>query len=238
MNYFELKGIHAAYGDVQILWDISLTVGKEEVVALVGANGAGKSTTLKVASGLLNPREGQVLMEGKDLSALNASEMVKRGIVQVPEGRKLFNGMTVQENLLMGAYLRQDGQGAIQADMDWVYELFPRLTERRSALAGTMSGGEQQMCAIGRGLMAGPKVILIDELSLGLAPVIVDRLVEIVAKVRTERRISVLLVEQDLSVALSMADRGYVLETGRLVRSGPADELMADKEIQKAYLGL
>ncbi len=238
MSLLELKDLDVAYGDVQVLWDISLRVGAGEVVALVGGNGAGKTTTLKVASGLMLPSSGQVLVDGKDMTRAAAPALVQAGIIQVPEGRQLFSGMTVHENLLMGAYLRQDGAEAIRTDLDWVYDLFPRMTERKGALAGTMSGGEQQMCAIGRGLMARPRVLLIDELSLGLAPVIVDRLVEIIAKIRSERGISVLLVEQDLNVALSMADRGYVLETGHLIRTGPAAELLSDPEIQKAYLGI
>lgn len=233
----QLEQVDASYGDVPVLWGISLTLGRQEVVALVGANGAGKSTTLKVLSGVLRPRAGRFLVNGQEVTGKRAPQLVSLGVAHVPEGRKLFSGMTVQENLLMGAYLRRDGQTAIRRDLDWIYDLFPSLRERRGALAGTLSGGEQQMCAIGRGLMAGPRALLIDELSLGLAPVVVDTLVEVVQRVCQERGVSVLLVEQDLNVALSIAGRGYVLESGRLVRDGRAEELLADPSIQAAYLG-
>lgn len=234
----ELRQIDAAYGDIPVLWNISLTVGEREIVALVGANGAGKSTTLKVISGTLSPRKGKLLVSGLDVTGKRAPELVAAGISHVPEGRKLFAGMTVHENLTMGAFLRRDGKAAIKRDMDWIYTLFPRIHERKDALTGTLSGGEQQMVAIGRGLMANPRVLLIDEMSLGLAPVVVDQVIEVVAKIRQEKGLSVLLVEQDLNVALSLADRGYVLETGSLVKEGPAAVLLNDPGIRAAYLGI
>ncbi|MBO8140881.1 MAG: ABC transporter ATP-binding protein [Firmicutes bacterium] len=233
-----VEGLEVAYGEVQVLWGLDLAVAEQEVVALVGSNGAGKTTTLKALAGALRPRAGRIVFEGRDITGRPAADAVRTGIVLVPEGRQLFAGMSVHENLMMGAYARQDGMGAIRQDLDWVYELFRELAKKRGQLAGTLSGGEQQMCAIGRGLMAKPRLLLLDELSLGLAPVIVDRLVEIVTRIHRERGLAILLVEQDLNVALAMAGRGYVLETGRLVRSGAAEELLADEAVRAAYLGM
>ncbi|HEY8416456.1 MAG TPA: ABC transporter ATP-binding protein [Limnochordales bacterium] len=234
----KVERLEVAYGEVQVLWGIDMEVYDRQVVALVGSNGAGKSTTLKTIAGALKPRAGRIIFDGEDVGGKPAAEAVRRGIVLVPEGRQLFAGMTVHENLMMGAYARRDGMRAIREDLDWVYSLFPELVKKRGQLAGTMSGGEQQMCAIGRGLMGRPRLLLLDELSLGLAPVIVDRLVEIVTRIHRERDLAILLVEQDLNVALAMAQRGYVLETGRLVRAGTAEELLADDSIRSAYLGI
>lgn len=234
----KLEAIEAGYGEMQVLWGLDLEIHEGEVVALVGANGAGKTTTLRVASGVLRPWAGRVWLGGRDVTHLSPAQRVALGVSHVPEGRKLFAGMTVHENLRMGAFLRRDGARAVEEDLQWVYHLFPSLAKRRDALAGTLSGGEQQMCAIGRGLMARPRVLLVDEMSLGLAPVVVDRLIEVITQVRRERHLSILVVEQDLNVALGIADRGYVLDTGRLVRSGASAALLADPTIRSTYLGI
>lgn len=231
----ELNGINAGYGDVQILWDVSLHVDEGEVVALVGSNGAGKSTILKVISGILAPMSGQILFAGADITPLPSEQIVARGIIQVPEGRRLFPEMSVEENLLMGAYARRDD--GIQKDLRWVYDLFPILDERRRQEAGSLSGGEQQMCALARGLMGRPKLLLIDEMSLGLAPIIVDDLIEIVAQIN-QQGTTVLLVEQDVQVALEQANRGYVLEVGHVVMEGPARNLLEEPRVREAYLGI
>lgn len=231
----ELKGINAGYGDVQVLWDVSLHVTEGEVVALVGSNGAGKSTILKVISGILTPMSGQIMFAGEDITRLPSEQIVARGIIQVPEGRRLFPEMSVEENLLMGAYARRDDE--IQKDLGWVYELFPILDERRRQEAGSLSGGEQQMCAVARGLMGRPKLLLIDEMSLGLAPIIVDDLIEIVAQIN-QQGATVLLVEQDVQVALEQANRGYVLEVGHIVMEGPATDLLEEPRVREAYLGI
>ncbi len=231
----EVKHVNAGYGEVQVLWDVSLRVERGEIVALVGSNGAGKSTLLKVISGIITPMSGEILFEGAPIAGLPSEQIVRRGIVQVPEGRRLFPEMSVEENLLMGAYTRRDHQ--VKADLEWVYSLFPRLAERRNQEAGSLSGGEQQMCALARGLMGRPKLLLIDEMSLGLAPIIVDSLIEIVRQMN-EQGTTILLVEQDVQVALEQADRGYVLEVGRITLEGTARELLQDPRIKEAYLGL
>ncbi len=231
-----VKGLSSGYGDVQILRDVSLEVKDREIVALIGANGAGKTTLLNTISQLLTPTAGSIAFDGGDMTAARADEVVAAGIVQVPQGRRLFAGLTVKENLLQGAYMRRDAAG-IEADLEWVYGLLPRLKERASQLAGRLSGGEQQMCAIGRGLMSRPRLLLIDELSLGLAPLVVDHLLDLISQINGKGT-TVLLVEQDVQVALEHAHRGYVLETGRIVQSGPAEELLDDPRIRQAYLGL
>lgn len=231
----EVKDIDAGYGEIQVLWDVSLHVDEGEIVALVGSNGAGKSTLLKVISGIMSPMGGQVLLDDEDITGAPSEQIVDRGIIQVPEGRRLFPEMTVEENLLMGAFARRDG--GIQSDLDWVYDLFPILGERRRQEAGSLSGGEQQMCALARGLMGRPKLLLIDEMSLGLAPIIVDDLIEIVSQINAEST-TILLVEQDVQVALEQADRGYVLEVGRVTMEGPAHELLEDPRVREAYLGI
>jgi branched-chain amino acid transport system ATP-binding protein len=232
----EIKNLSSGYGDVQILWNVSLEVREGEVVAMVGANGAGKTTLLCTLSQLVRPRSGTILFEGRDLTRARPEEVVAAGVIHVPQGRRLFPGLTVEENVRQGAYRRRDSV-KIAEDLEWVFGLLPRLKERRGQLAGQLSGGEQQMCAIGRGLMGRPRLLLIDELSLGLAPLIVDQLLELIAQINREGT-TVLLVEQDVQVALEHAHRGYVLETGRIVQSSPAQELLADPRIRQAYLGM
>ncbi len=231
-----VNGLSSGYGDVQILRDVSLEVRDREIVALIGANGAGKTTLLNTISQLLKPKAGSISFAGRDMTAARPEEVVAAGIVHVPQGRRLFAGLTVEENLLQGAYARRDA-GGIEEDLEWVFGLLPRLKERAAQLAGRLSGGEQQMGAIGRGLMSRPRLLLIDELSLGLAPLVVDHLLELISRIN-EKGTTVLLVEQDVQVALEHAHRGYVLETGRIVQSGPADELLDDPRIRQAYLGL
>ena len=224
-----------AYGDVQVLWDVSLEVRRGEMLALIGANGAGKSTLLAAISGLLRPRSGRILFDNRDITVAPADAIVQAGIAHVPQGRRLFAGLTVKQNLVLGAYTRRDrDQGK---DLAWVLDTFPRLKERQTQLAGTMSGGEQQMCAIGRALMSRPKLLLIDEPSLGLAPVVVDDLLEVLRRVH-EQGTTVLMVEQDIQTALEEADRGYVLDTGHITLAGSAAELLANQDIRKAYLGI
>lgn len=232
----QVDRLDAGYGEVQTLWDVSLEVRQGEIVALIGSNGAGKSTLLRTMSGLLRPRRGEIYLEGRAISSWPPEGIVRAGISHVPEGRRLFQGLTVRENLLLGAYARHDA-GAVQQDLEWVLELFAPLRERQWQLAGDLSGGEQQMCAVGRGLMSRPKILLLDELSLGLAPVIVDSLVEVVRRVNEEGT-TVLMVEQDVYVALGLATRGYVLETGRVVLHGAAADLLADPHVKRAYLGM
>jgi branched-chain amino acid transport system ATP-binding protein len=231
----ELTGVHTYYGSIHALKGISIEVREGEVVTLLGSNGAGKSTTLRSINGLNRPRQGSIRFDGRDITTVSAHEIVKRGIAQSPEGRRLFPRMTVSENLEMGAFQRNDRAG-IHEDMDRVFELFPRLRERRSQKAGTMSGGEQQMCAIGRALMARPKLLLLDEPSLGLAPIFVERIFEII-KTINDQGTSILLVEQNALMALDAADRGYVLETGRIVLSDNAEALKTNEQVRKTYLG-
>jgi branched-chain amino acid transport system ATP-binding protein len=232
----EIKDLSSGYGQVQILWDVSLEVKHGEVVALIGANGAGKTTLLLTLSQLIKPRSGSIRFAGRDLTRARPEEVVGAGIVHVPQGRRLFAGLTVRENLLQGTYLRRDPV-QIEEDLQWVYSLLPRLKERAKQLAGRLSGGEQQMCAIGRGLMSRPSLLLIDELSLGLAPLVVDNLLALIAEIN-RKGTTVLLVEQDVQVALEHAHRGYVLETGRIVQSNSAPRLLEDPRIRQAYLGL
>jgi len=231
----ELKDVHTYYGSIHALKGISIEVHEGEVVTLLGANGAGKSTTLRSINGLNRPRQGSIRFEGRDITSVPAHSIVKRGIAQSPEGRRLFPRMTVVENLEMGAFQRNDRAG-IREDMDHVFELFPRLQERRDQKAGTMSGGEQQMCAIGRALMARPKLLLLDEPSLGLAPIFVERIFDIIRQINDEGT-SILLVEQNALMALDAARRGYVLETGRIVLADDAQKLKTNEEVRKTYLG-
>jgi branched-chain amino acid transport system ATP-binding protein len=224
--------LSAGYGPVEVLWDVDLEVGEREIVALVGSNGAGKTTLLRAISGLIRPTGGEVRFEGDAVDGLRPEQIVGRGIAHVPEGRHLFQGLTVRENLMAGAYARRNG-----ADLDEVVELFPRLGERMSQLAGSLSGGEQQMCAIGRGLMSRPKLLMIDELSLGLAPKLVDQIMDRLESV-AEGGTALLLVEQDVDAALRIAGRGYVLETGRIAASGSSAELSEDPRVREAYLGM
>ncbi|WP_345795743.1 ABC transporter ATP-binding protein [Castellaniella sp. MT123] len=231
-----IRNLSAGYGLVQVLHDITLEVREAEFLALVGSNGAGKTTLLRVLSGLLPPQSGSILWQGTEIQGHTPDAIFRHGIVQVPEGRQLFPRMSVQDNLLMGAYRRHD-TAAIRADLDQVYTQFPRMAERRRQLAGSMSGGEQQMCAMARALMARPRLLLVDEMSLGLAPIIVDQLMENLATIR-DQGVTVLLVEQDIHLALAAADRAYVLETGNIVREGPARDLIEDPELKRAYLGV
>jgi len=231
----ELRDIHTFYGSIHALKGISLEVHDGEIVTLLGANGAGKSTTLRSINGLNHPRQGSIHFQGRDITQVPAHQIVKRGIAQSPEGRRLFPRMSVTENLEMGAFQRSDRAG-IHEDMDHVFDLFPRLKERRNQKAGTMSGGEQQMCAIGRALMARPKLLLLDEPSLGLAPIFVERIFEIV-KTINEQGTSILLVEQNALMALDAANRGYVMETGRIVLADSAAALKTNEQVRKTYLG-
>jgi branched-chain amino acid transport system ATP-binding protein len=230
----EIENLHVYYGEIHALKGVSIRVAQGEIVALLGNNGAGKTTTLKTISGLLRPRNGLVLLEGRPIHTLPPHEIVAQGVAQSPEGRKIFNRLTVTENLEMGAYLRADA--GIREDMERVFGLFPRLRERRLQVAGTLSGGEQQMLAIGRALMARPRILLLDEPSMGLAPILVEQIFETVADINRGGT-TILLVEQNAAIALSVAHRGYVLETGSVVLAGPAAELSEHPEVQRAYLG-
>ncbi len=232
---FVAKDLSAGYGDTRVLWDVSLEVGDGEIVAMIGSNGAGKSTFLGAVSGLVNVEGGSIQYEGRELAGLAPDQIVQAGVVQVPQGRRLFGALTVRENLLMGAYLRTDNE--VEADLERTLELLPRLRQRYSYLAGRLSGGEQQMVAIARGLMARPKLLLIDEMSLGLAPVLVDALLEILKAIH-ESGVTILMVEQDVQTALEFAQRAYVLETGRIILSGDAHALLDDPKVKKAYLGV
>ena len=236
MAFLEVENVHTYYGHIHALKGISLTVNEGEIVTLIGANGAGKSTTLNTISGLLRPREGHIHLAGEDLSQYPAHEIVAKGVVQVPEGRRMFTRLTVTENLEMGAYTLSDGS-SIRENLDRVFTLFPRLKERRHQVAGTLSGGEQQMLATGRALMARPKVLLMDEPSMGLAPVLVDSIFDTIKELHRSGT-TILLVEQNARMALQVADRGYVLETGYVVLSDRAEALRQNEQVQKAYLGI
>jgi branched-chain amino acid transport system ATP-binding protein len=231
----KLSGINTYYGPIHILQDVSIDVGEGELVSLLGGNASGKSTTLKTVLGLVAPRTGKVEFAGEDVTSRATSYRIGRGMAIVPENRRLFAPMTVLENLQMGAYLNRDGKGR-KEDFERVYSLFPLLYERRGQLAGTLSGGEQQMVAMGRALMSHPKLLLMDEPSMGLAPILVERSFEIIQQVH-EAGVAMLIVEQNANIALSIADRGYVLSTGRLVLSGSARELLQHEDLRKAYLG-
>jgi branched-chain amino acid transport system ATP-binding protein len=235
MAFLEVTDIQTYYGNIQALKGITLEVNEGECVTLIGSNGAGKSTTLRSISGLTPPRTGSIKLAGEEISLLPPQEIVRLGICQSHEGRKCFQRMSVRENLELGAFLRRDSEGILK-DLDRVFELFPRLKEREAQKAGTMSGGEQQMLAIGRALMANPKLLLLDEPSLGLAPVIVDKIYEIVREIN-QRGVTILLVEQNANYALDVSQRGYVLETGKVVLSNDSASLRTDPEVQKAYLG-
>jgi branched-chain amino acid transport system ATP-binding protein len=235
MPLLEIENMHSYYGHIQALRGISLTVDEGEVVTLIGSNGAGKTTTLRSIHGILPPKQGKIIFAGEEIQGTPAHELISRGIAQSPEGRRIFFRMTVLENLEMGAYHRNDSSG-IREDMDRVFDLFPRLKERTKQEAGTMSGGEQQMLAIGRALMSRPRLLLLDEPSMGLAPVLVERIFEIIREINKQGT-TILLVEQNANVALEIATRGYVLETGAIVNSAPAAELREDPTVREAYLG-
>ena len=232
----EVQAIHTYYGNIHALKGVSLVVDEGEIVTLIGANGAGKSTTLKTISGLLKPRAGTVRLFGEDLVKVPGHKVVERGVVMVPEGRRVFGALTVTENLEMGAFTRSDRAGIAQ-DLERVFELFPRLRERRYQLGGTLSGGEQQMLAVGRALMARPRMLLLDEPSMGLAPVLVDFVFETIRQLH-EDGTTILLVEQNARMALQVANRGYVLQSGEVVLSDSAEKLRANEMVQKAYLGI
>ena len=236
MPMLEVDNIHTYYGNIQALKGISLTVEEGEIVTLIGANGAGKSTTLWTIAGLLKPRQGKVFLEGEDLAGYKAHEIVYKGVALVPEGRRIFAKLTVAENLDMGAYHRSDRAG-IAEDLERAFTLFPRLKERRSQVAGTLSGGEQQMLSTARALMARPRLMLLDEPSMGLAPVLVENFFETIQEINRDGT-TILLVEQNAHMALQVAQRGYVLETGAIVLSDTADGLRQNPMVQKAYLGM
>jgi branched-chain amino acid transport system ATP-binding protein len=231
-----VTNLQAGYGDVRVLWDISLEVGAAELVCIVGSNGAGKTTLMRCLSGLLKTSAGSIVLDGEPMQQAAAADFVRAGIAHVPEGRRLFSAMSVRDNLLMGAYLRTD-KAAITADLESIYAMFPILGSRHHQDAGTLSGGEQQMCAIGRGLMAGPSLLMVDELSLGLAPRAVELLTESLRAIN-KSGVAILLVEQDVMNALELADRAYVIDHGRVVKSGAAISLVNDPAIREAYLGL
>ncbi len=234
---FSVAGLESGYGDIQVLWGVDLDVGHGEIVCLIGSNGAGKTTLLRTISGLLPARAGTVRMDGADITRAGPKGVLATGIAHVPEGRRLFRTMSVTDNLLMGAYLRRRADPAVAADLERVMTMFPRLAERRNQDAATLSGGEQQMCAIGRGIMSRPRLLIIDELSLGLAPKAVDVLSESLKEINTQG-VSVLLVEQDVMIALDLADRGYVLDRGRVTLFGTAAELGAAPQVREAYIGV
>jgi branched-chain amino acid transport system ATP-binding protein len=235
MAMLEIEHLNAYYGHIHALKDVSITVEKGEIVTMIGANGAGKSTMLKTTSGLLRPRTGTVKLEGEELTRLAPHTIVTKGVVQVPEGRRIFGQLTVMENLDMGAFTCRDG-GRIQKNFDHVFELFPRLKERSKQVAGTLSGGEQQMLAMGRALMAEPRVLLLDEPSMGLAPVLVESIFDTISRLNNAGT-TILLVEQNARMALQVAGRGYVLQTGQIVLSDSAENLASNETVRQAYLG-
>ncbi|HZH85399.1 MAG TPA: ABC transporter ATP-binding protein [Phototrophicaceae bacterium] len=234
-SLLRVEKLSAGYGAMTVLSEITFEITRGEIVALVGSNGAGKTTTLRALSRVISS-QGGIFFNGRDLARLTSDQVFSLGLVQVPEGRQLFDHMTVEDNLLMGAYCRKKSE-EVAFDLQQVYQFFPILEERRFQMAGSLSGGEQQMCAIARGLMARPQLLMIDEMSLGLAPIIVDLLIDKLAEVR-KNGVTVLLVEQDIFSAFHVADRGYVLETGKIVRTGRASELAEDPEVRRAYLGI
>jgi len=236
MAMLEVENIHSYYGNIHALKGISLTVDKGEIVTLIGGNGAGKTTTLRTITGIMKPREGKVSLEGENLDRYKAHEIVFKGIAMVPEGRRIFGRLTVSENLDMGAYTRQKNQ-EIEESRDRVFKLFPRLKERKEQVAGTLSGGEQQMLATGRAMMGHPRILLLDEPSMGLAPVLVESIFETLQQINKEG-VTILLVEQNALMALSIAHRGYVMQTGEIILSDKAEELKKNKTVQKAYLGM
>jgi branched-chain amino acid transport system ATP-binding protein len=237
VDLLKASGVSAGYGDVQVLHGVDITVKTGEIVCLIGSNGAGKTTLLRTLSGMTNAIAGTVLFADQNVLGLPAQEIVRRGIAHVPEGRRLFAGMTVRENLLMGSYMRGDGRAIINKDLEFVLATFPKLAERLNQDASTLSGGEQQMCAIGRGIMANPLLLMIDELSLGLSPKLVGELGKALVEIN-RGGLSILLVEQDVATALRLAATGFVLDTGRIVLRGPTAELAIDPSVRQAYLGV
>ncbi len=233
----ELNQLCAGYGEIQVLWGIDMVVRRGEITALIGSNGAGKTTLMRALSGLIGRQSGRYVWEGIDLTGASAADILAQGIVHVPEGRRLFGAMSIEDNLLMGAYSRRASRADLQRDIDRVYATFPKLRERRNQAAATLSGGEQQMCAIGRGLMSAPRLLMIDELSLGLSPLLVEQLVAALRQLNSEG-MSILLVEQDVTTALDLCHHAYIMDMGRIVRAGQGAELLADPIIRDAYLGV
>ncbi|MGL1861770.1 MAG: ABC transporter ATP-binding protein [Pseudodesulfovibrio sp.] len=233
----EMKNVDSFYGNIQALYDINLHIDQGEIITLIGANGAGKSTTLMTVCGVVQARNGQVMYDGEEITKEAPNKIVAQGICQVPEGRLIFPELTVQENLDMGAFMRNDKEG-IKRDMEYSFDLFPILAERRKQQGGTLSGGEQQMLAIARALMAKPRLLLLDEPSMGLAPLIVKQIFDIIKKVNAEHNTTIFLVEQNANLALKIGHRGYVMENGRIVLTDTCDKLLADEQVKKAYLGL
>jgi branched-chain amino acid transport system ATP-binding protein len=233
----EVENIDVSYGDVQALWDVSFHATDGEIVALVGSNGAGKTTALKTVSGSLRPKKGRVILDHERLDAVETHEIVRMGISMVPEGRRLFRDMTVLENLELGGYIKR-ARGVKARNLQWIFGVFPLLKRRWKQLAGTLSGGEQQMLAIARGLMSEPKLLLVDELSLGLAPLIVKNIYRTLKDINTSRHVAILVVEQNVRLALEVADRGYVIENGRITMEGPGRHLLASEAIKNAYLAM
>jgi branched-chain amino acid transport system ATP-binding protein len=233
----KLENVQSGYGNILAVKGISLEVNQGEIITLIGANGAGKSTTLMTISGIVRCRSGKISLNGKEIQDLDTDAIVKMGVCQVPEGRHIFPQLTVRENLDMGAFLRND-KAQIKTDLDYVFSLFPILAERRNQTGGTLSGGEQQMLAMSRSLMARPQLLLLDEPSMGLAPLIIKQIFEIIAKIKKESNTTIFLVEQNANQALQVADRGYVIENGKIITSGSAQSLLANEEVQKAYLGI
>jgi branched-chain amino acid transport system ATP-binding protein len=228
--------LESGYGEVQVLWGIDLDVGASEIVCVIGSNGAGKSTLLRTISGLIPAWAGQIVMDGHDLTRATPARVLAAGVAHVPEGRRLFSVMSVEDNLRMGAYLRSD-EADVRRDLAQIYDLFPILGDRRWQEAGTLSGGEQQMCAIGRGIMSRPRLLMIDELSLGLAPKALEQLSETLVQIRRTRDLAILLVEQDVLVALELSDRAFVIDRGQVSFFGPADQVAQDPKVREAYLG-
>ncbi len=233
----QVHRLSSGYGVVQVLWDITIDVVQGEITALIGSNGMGKTTLMRTLAGNIAPMGGQIFYREKEITHLPQTLRVRNGISMIPEGRQLYAGMTVEDNLEMGAYTRND-KPEVRKNLEWIYGIFPRLQERRKQLAGTLSGGEAQMCAIGRGLMANPQLLLLDELSLGLAPVVVEMLVKIITKIHQEKEMTILLVDQDVQTALDISEKAYVLDNGRVAMGKESSLLRNDPEIKKAYLGL
>ncbi len=237
MSLLSVERLAVSYGDSQVLIDVGFELQQGEIVALVGANGAGKTTLLRTLTGLVSPRAGAITFDGRPVLAVPPYERAKLGLAMVPEGRRLFQGLTVRQNLELGSRAAPDASHKAE-DIDFVFKLFPELVRLQNRLSGLLSGGEQQMCAIGRALMARPKMLLVDEMSLGLAPVIVERIAGVIRTINSDRGVSILLVEQDVGLALEIAERGYVLDTGRIIIDGPSSELLLRDDIRAAYLGL
>ncbi|MGB7305448.1 MAG: ABC transporter ATP-binding protein [Burkholderiaceae bacterium] len=237
VDMLRLDSVQSGYGEITVLWGVDLTVRQGQITALIGSNGAGKSTLMRTISGLVPLRAGQIQWEGQSMQDSDPEQVLALGIAHVPEGRRLFSAMTVEENLLMGAYLRRSSHAQLRQDLERVYGIFPKLKERRSQSAGTLSGGEQQMCAIGRGLMSAPRLLMIDELSLGLSPLLVEQLLEALTSLNKDG-LTILLVEQDVMTALEVSEYAYVMDTGRTVNHGPSATLLRDPAVRDAYLGV